>query len=93
MDEARLFAVVHSDRTRSNGLKPKHRKFHTNVQKNFMVRVIEHWYRLPSEVVESPSMFETHPDAYLCDLLWGTCFSRGPGHNDLLRSLPTPAVL
>ena len=56
MDEARLFAVVHSDRTRSNGLKPKHRKFHTNVQKNFMVRVIEHWYRLPSEVVESPSM-------------------------------------
>ena len=26
------FFLVHSDRTRSNGLKPEHRKFHTNVE-------------------------------------------------------------
>ena len=37
----------------------------------FMVRVKEHWNRLPREVVESPSMeiFKTHLDAYLFDLL------------------------
>ena len=34
MDEARLLLVVHSDRTRSNGLKFEHRKFHTNIQNN-----------------------------------------------------------
>ena len=71
MDKARLFLVVHSNRTRSNGLKLVHRKFCTNVQKNFTIRVMEHWHRLPREVVESPSMeiFKTHLDADLYDLL------------------------
>ena len=47
-DEARLFLVVRSDRTRSNGLKIERRRFHTNIQKNFFtVRVMEHWNRLP----------------------------------------------
>lgn len=32
-------------------------------------------------------------DAYLCDLMQATCFSRGIGLNILLRSLPTPAIL
>ena len=40
MDEARLFLVVFSNRTKSNGLKFVHRKFCTNMQNNFfMVRV------------------------------------------------------
>ena len=72
MGKSRCFSVVCSNRTRSNGLKPEHKKFHTNMKKNFsVVRVAEHWCKLPREVVDSPSMeiFETHLDAYLCDLL------------------------
>ena len=82
MDTARLFSAVCSDRTRSNGLKLKHKKFHRNMQKYFFkIRVMEQWNRLPREIMESPSMetFKTHLDAYLCDLLQGTCFSRGLG--------------
>lgn len=49
MDGFRLFLVAHSDSTRSNGLNSEHRKFHTNMQKNFFtVRMTEHWNRLPS---------------------------------------------
>ena len=63
MDQARLFSVVKS------GLKLAHRKFHTNMQ-NFMIRMMEHWNRLPREVMASLSMeiFKTCLDTYLCDL-------------------------
>lgn len=38
-------------------------------------------------------IFETYWEAYLCDLLPGTYFSRRDGLNDLLRPLPTFAIL
>jgi len=59
---------------------------------------MEHWNRLPRGAVESPPMeiFKTRLDVYLCDLWLGTCFSRGVGLDDLLRSLltsTTPRVI
>ena len=42
---------IHTFSTRINGLKFEHRKCHTNMWKNFfMVRVTEHWNKLPTEV-------------------------------------------
>jgi len=41
------------------------------MRKNFTLRVMEPWTRLPREVVESPSLeiFKTRLDAVLCSLL------------------------
>ena len=72
MDEVRLFSVVCSGMTRSNDLKLGHRKILTKTKKNFfMVRMTEHWNRLPREVMESPTIeiFKTYLDSYLCNLL------------------------
>ena len=68
---ARLSSAVCGNRTRGKDHKLKHRKFHTNVRKNFFaVRVMEHWHRLPREVVDSSlEIFKTFLDAYLCSLL------------------------
>ena len=56
----------------------EHRKVHTNMQNSFfMLRPMEHWNRLPRDVVEfSRKISETCLDAYLCNLLNGTCFGK-----------------
>jgi len=64
--------VVPSDRTRGNGHKQKHRKFHLNLRKNFFtLRVTEPWNKLPREAVDSPflEIFKTRLDKVLCSLL------------------------
>ena len=90
-DGSKLFSVVRSDIKRCNGYKLNHRRFHRHMTKNFfMVRVTEHWNRLPREVVESPlEIFKTCLDAMLCNML----SEQGVRLDDLWRSLPTSTIL
>jgi len=50
------------------------------MRKNFFpLRVMEHWNRLPREVVDSPflEIFKTRLDKVLCSLLWVTLLQQG----------------
>ncbi|PKU38341.1 hypothetical protein llap_11354 [Limosa lapponica baueri] len=86
-DESRLLSVAPSDRTRGNRHKLERRKLCLNTRKNFFtLRATEHWNRLPTEAVESPSLLEilkTLLDAFLSNLLWVTLLWQGVGLDGL----------
>ena len=53
VDDAGLFSVMCSNRTRGSGHKLEHRKFYLNLRKNFFtLRVTEHWNKLPREAMK-----------------------------------------
>jgi len=66
-----LFTVACSDRTRGKGFKLKKGRFKLDISKKFFtMRVVRHWNRLPSEVVDAPSLqvFKARLDGALSNL-------------------------
>jgi len=60
-----LFSVVSSDRTRGNGHKLEHRKFHLNTRKDFLtLRVTQPWNNLPRGIRISSSGGIQNPPGY-----------------------------
>jgi len=69
---AGLFSQVANDRMRGKSLRLCQGRFRLYIRKNvFTERVIKHWNRLPSGMVESPflQVFKRHVDVVLRDMV------------------------
>lgn len=61
-----------NDRTKGNSFKLEEGRFRVDIRrKYFTVRVVRHWNRLPSEVVDAPSLeaFKARLDGALSNLV------------------------
>lgn len=61
-----------SDRTRGNGYKLKEEEFNLDIRNKFLtVRMVRHWNRLPTQVVDTPTVAESKArlDRALCILV------------------------
>ncbi|KFQ68488.1 hypothetical protein N335_02906, partial [Phaethon lepturus] len=68
----RPFSRACCDRTRGNGFNLKEGRFRLDLRKTFFtVRVVNYWHRLPSEVVDAPSLatFQVRLDGALSNLI------------------------
>jgi len=71
-DGNRLLSRACSDRTRRNGFKPKEHRCRLDIIKTFFrIRVVEHWNRLPREVVDASGleMLKVRLDGALSSLI------------------------
>ena len=68
-----LLTRTYRDRTRGNGFKVKEGRFRVDIRKKFFtMRVVEHWHRLPREVVDVLSLetFKARLYRALSNLIW-----------------------
>jgi len=71
-----LFIRVGSDRTKGNGFKLEEGRFRLDIKKKlFTVRLVRHWHRLSSEVVDASSLetFKVRLDGAVSNLVYGRC--------------------
>jgi len=71
-DGENIFSRACCDRTRSNGFKLREGRLRLDIRKNFTIRVVKHWNRLPREAVAAPSLetFQARLDRALSNLVW-----------------------
>jgi len=71
-DVENIYSKACCDRTTSNGFKLRQGRFKLDIRKTFFtMRVVQHWNRLPREVVEAPSLetFKARLDGALSNLV------------------------